>query len=144
LNEEIEIMKKILSVLLSLTVIAGASDVFAKLSMGGSALSSSSKIEDVAKESKTKIANSIKKQADEYDKKAAEAEKAGSKDLAELYKKCSECYKTIADATESESKTSGATLSKAKKDLNDLQKQIKNMEAGANKPAEKKAVANKK
>ncbi len=130
-------MKKILSALISLAVIAGASNVYAKLSFSGtgSSLSTSSKVEDVEKESKTKQASTLKKQADEYDKKAADAEKAGNKDLAELCKKCSECYRTIAAATESTDKASSITASKAKKDLSDLEKQIRDMEAGANKPA---------
>ncbi len=138
-------MKKLLSTLLSLMFIVGAGNVYAKLTLGGgSNLSTSSKVEDAEKESKTRLANSIKKQADEADQKAAELEKAGNKELSELYKKCSECYKTIATATESTDKSSGSTISKANKDLRDLQKQIRDMEAGVKKPAAPAAPSKKK
>jgi len=129
-------MKKALIALLSLMVVVGANDVFAKLSLtGGTAIGSGSKVDDLAKTNKTNAANSYKKQADDFDKKAADAEKAGTKDLAELYKKCSECCKTIAAGIESDDKTAGATASKARKDLTDLQKQVKDMEAAASNPA---------
>ena len=135
-------MKKILVAVLSLMVIVGAGNVYAKLSMGsGNAISSGAKMDDLAKSNKANAANAIKKQADEYDKKAADAEKDGSKDLSELYKKCSECCKTIAAATESEDKASGATISKARKDLSDLKKQVSDMEAAASKPAKTKPAA---
>ena len=135
-------MKNLLSALLSLMVIAGAGNVYAKLSLGGgTAISGGAKVEELAKSNKANVANAIKKQADDYDKKAVEADKAGNKDLAELYKKCSECCKTIAAATESEDKASSATISKAKKDLSDLKKQVSDMEAGAKKPAAAAAPA---
>jgi hypothetical protein len=138
-------MKKLLSALLSLMVIVGAGNVYAKLSLGGgTAIGSGAKVDELEKTNRTNVANAIKKQADEYDKKAAEAEKAENKDLAELYKKCSECCKTIAAATESDDKASGATISKAKKDLNDLKKQVSDMEGGAKKPAAAAAPAAKK
>ena len=134
-------MKKILGAVLSLMVIVGAGNVYAKLSMGGGAIGTSSKVEDLAKSNKANVASSINKQTAEYDKKAADAEKDGNKELAELYKKCSECCKTIATATESEDKASVATLSKARKDLSDLKKQVSDMEAGTKKPAAAKPAA---
>ncbi len=129
-------MKKALIALLSLMVIAGANDAFAKLTLTGTtAIGSGSKVDDLEKTNRANKANGYKKQADEFDKKAAEAEKAGTKELAELYKKCSECCKTIATAIESEDKTAGTTESKARRDFTDLQKQVKDMEAAASNPA---------
>lgn len=131
-----------LCALLSLTVIFGVGNVFAKLTLsggsGGSSIGTSSKVEDVEKANKTKQAANIKKQADEFDKKAANAEKAGNKELAELYKKCAECYKTIATAMESDSKDSA--LANAQKDLRELLKQARAYEIGAKKPAAAKAA----
>jgi hypothetical protein len=138
-------MKKMLCALLSLTVIFGVGNVFAKLTLSGSSGSSSigtsSKMEDVEKANKTRQAANIKKQADEFDKKAASAEKAGNKELAELYKKCAECCKTIAAAVESDSKDSA--LANAQKDLRELKKQVREYETGAKKPVAAAAPADK-
>lgn len=137
-------MKKMLCTLLSLTVIFGVGNVYAKLTLSsssGSSIGTSSKVEDVEKANKTRQAANLKKQADDFDKKAANAEKAGNKELAELYKKCAECYKTIAAAVESDSKDN--TLANAQKDLRDLLKQARAYETGAKKPAAAAAPADK-